>query len=305
MNPPKSPLKSRSVIECLETLHTIQLAGTMTAAAERLRLTQGTISKRVQQLERQYGEALVERIGRRVQLTRAAERLLVRALPHLLGLEQLVEQPPEACNLRYLSLAISESILASWGARTLRETLERFPELKLELHTHRSPVVVAGVSSGRYQLGIAAGRYSATESLSVDPLGHEALSVVGKLPDPLPKRAPLRVLSIERNSGTGQAIKTQLEAAVPALEIERELESFGAITQLALSGFALGLVPSGLAATYRIPARKRLDTDIVRPIVAVSRRGTGTDAALREFIDEFGRRAMSVLTDAKKPQRSE
>ena len=57
--------------------------GSITAAAKELNLTQPAVTHQVQELERRFDVALVERIGKKTYLTEAGEKLLEHAR-HLL-----------------------------------------------------------------------------------------------------------------------------------------------------------------------------------------------------------------------------
>lgn len=76
----------------LTTFVMIAKTGNMTAAAERLHITQPTLTKRLQQLERHYGCRLVERMARGVQLTPLGQELL----PYAQRIEQTRLQAGEA-----------------------------------------------------------------------------------------------------------------------------------------------------------------------------------------------------------------
>ncbi len=55
-------------------------SGSVSAAAARLHLTQSAVTKRLQALESQLGETLLDRIGRGVQLTDAAANAVKQRL---------------------------------------------------------------------------------------------------------------------------------------------------------------------------------------------------------------------------------
>jgi DNA-binding transcriptional LysR family regulator len=59
------------------------MRGGFTAAAKELNLTQPAVTHQVQELERRFNVALVERIGKRRHLTQAGEKLIEHAR-HLL-----------------------------------------------------------------------------------------------------------------------------------------------------------------------------------------------------------------------------
>src|SRR5262249_13554299 len=63
----------------LRTLHEISRLRSFSRAAETLRLSQPAVSLHVRQLEQALGTALLERVGRRAEPTRAGTVLLERA----------------------------------------------------------------------------------------------------------------------------------------------------------------------------------------------------------------------------------
>ena len=69
-------------------LYTAKL-GTLSRAAEALFLSQPSVSLQIQALEREFGVRLLERSGRRVQLTREGQELFDLARPLIEGLEAL------------------------------------------------------------------------------------------------------------------------------------------------------------------------------------------------------------------------
>lgn len=56
----------------------------VTRAAERLHMTQPTVTRAVQELERYYGVRLFERINRRLYITQSGRQLYARAV-HIVG----------------------------------------------------------------------------------------------------------------------------------------------------------------------------------------------------------------------------
>ena len=69
------------MLENLETLINLSKSGTMTKTSLEMRVTQSAISKRIAHLEHYYGQDLVERKGRRVELTSAGVHLVEKVRP--------------------------------------------------------------------------------------------------------------------------------------------------------------------------------------------------------------------------------
>ena len=79
----------------LEILRAVDQQGSLTAAAERLHLTQSALSHSVRKLERQLGTDIWVREGRQLRLTQSGEYLLAlanRLLPQIEHAEMLVGQ---------------------------------------------------------------------------------------------------------------------------------------------------------------------------------------------------------------------
>ena len=73
------------MISYIEALEALAQEGTMIRAGTRLRLTQSAISKRIQALEDELRQPLIEKRGRRVALTPQAVQFLEKTRPLFLG----------------------------------------------------------------------------------------------------------------------------------------------------------------------------------------------------------------------------
>jgi len=270
------------MIANLEALAAVAELGTLRSAALRLRVSQSAVTKRLDALEAQVGAALRERVGRRVRLTPAAERLLERARPLLAELRAAVAgERSQAAG--WLVLGVSESILASFGPRVLAEVRRRRPEIALRLNAHRSPVALDLVRSGEYMLAWVAGAAPAGGDLECVALGDEEMVLV---PSGLEKLALRRgsvvpVLSIEPGSATGRALRAPLArlARERGLRIEAEttVQSYAAVVQLARAGFGHGLAPRSLALALGVPRSALLRIPapgLTRPLSLVARART-------------------------------
>jgi DNA-binding transcriptional LysR family regulator len=274
----------------LEALLALQELGTMTRAATRLRISQSAVSKRVAALESELGAKLVEREGRRVRLTAMGEALAARARPLLAELRATLA--PEARERETpLAIAVSESILASWGASALAAVRGRLPRLRLELHAHRSPVAVDAVRSGRVMLAIVAGAKLAARDLVVEPLGREEMVIapsgLGRL---ALRKGVVPVMAIEEGSATARALRPAVaelgrERGIE-LVVERTVESFACLVQLARAGLGHALVPRGIALAMGVPdgALVRLPgPGLWRPVSLVARKTTLQRPAVEAF----------------------
>lgn len=286
------------MLDPLETLVALADAGTMTRAATRLRVSQSAVTKRIAALELELGVSLVERDGRHVRLTAAAEELVVRTRPLLSELRAALGGQRELARGKVV-LGVSESVLSSWGPRVLARVRTALPEVTLELHTHRSPVAVDHVRAGEYTLALVAGDAARSDKqggLFSEVIHQEPMVLVG-MQTALVRGTPLRVTTIEAQSETFRALAPQLKALRKRgflLEVERELQSFTAIVQLARAGFGPALVPLPLSRALGVPRDKVLvlpKPGLRRPICLIGKKSVlarplvaAFCAALRESV---------------------
>lgn len=267
------------MLDSLEALILLSELGTMQRVATRMRISQSAVSKRIAALQVHVGEAVCERLGRHVRLTSRGQELVERARPLLSALKGTLGDG-DFRNQRIV-LGVSESVLASWGPALLRAALAETPELSLNLNAHRSPVAMDLVRSGDYALCLVAGDTGAAPDLLVEPLCQEAMVIVSasERPPRLRKGKEWKVSTIESRSATWRAIERPLQSFARqrslSLSIDHSLQSFAALTQLALHGFFDALVPRGIACSLGVPAQRILrlpSPGIERPVSLVGRK---------------------------------
>src|SRR5215467_3161523 len=96
---------------------TVVRDGTFTKAAERLYITQPSLSEQIRKLETELGSPLFQRLGRRLALTGAGQAFLPHAERVMLEVQQAQARVQEVQGLRRGSLAIG--VLPSAAARLL------------------------------------------------------------------------------------------------------------------------------------------------------------------------------------------
>lgn len=278
-------------MERLEALAALRGTGTLGRAATQLRITQSAASKRIAALEHELGRKLVERHGRLLRLTPEAERLLDDARPLLASLREVLSARASRPSAP-LKIAATDSLLSSWLPACLRAALERRPDLTLELHAHRGPLLLERVRSGDYALGICPA-LPGDKDLQVRELAREPLVIVPARLEPLLRAPVVKVWAIEAQSLTWEAIASSLSRVKRAvgfsIEIAGRLESFTALVQVARAGFANALVPIGVARDLGVPIDRLVRLGpLSRPIAAVGRRKAFEQAAVRTFLEELG-----------------
>jgi LysR family transcriptional activator of mexEF-oprN operon len=109
-------------------------AGSVTAAASRLYLTQPAVSAALKRLKRAVGTTLLARRGRGIALTKRGQQLVQAARPHLEGLVTVALSQPvfdPATSTRSLRLGLSDAADAWLLPSLLRKLEKRAPNLQL------------------------------------------------------------------------------------------------------------------------------------------------------------------------------
>jgi DNA-binding transcriptional LysR family regulator len=279
------------MLENLDALVALARFGTVSEAAVRLRVTQSAVSKRLQALTDEVGVQLVEPEGRRLRLTPAGADLVERARPLLADLRGLLRPTGGGPRAVAFRLALADSIASSWGPAAVQEALAKLPWTKVELHAHRSVLVLESVRLGRYDVGLCT-EIATPRDLIADPIAEEPMVVIhARLARRPTVDAPL--VTIEPDSATWRAIEPALVAREPRwAQVSRTgVESFAAVAQMARAGFGNGLVPRGLAQELGLPASSYSILSITRRLALYTRKTIHNHAAYASFRDELARAA--------------
>ncbi|MBL3589475.1 MAG: LysR family transcriptional regulator [gamma proteobacterium endosymbiont of Lamellibrachia anaximandri] len=111
--------------------------GSISEAAERIYLSQPTVSLQIQALEREFDTVLFERRGPKIKLTSEGAILYKLAQPLVEGMDKLLETFSAACGKLEsgeLNIAAGESTILYILPEPLRRFAERYPGIRLKLH---------------------------------------------------------------------------------------------------------------------------------------------------------------------------
>ena len=161
----------------LEIFRTVVAEGGVTRAAERLNRVQSNVTTRIKQLEESIGVPLFVRDRRRMVLTAAGEALLDYAERNL----DLVQEARHAVSPQSprgrLRIGSMESAAASRLPAPLAEFHQRWPEVRLELSTGPTDVLLAQVRACRLDAALVSGPVD-DPAFDATPLFKEELMLV-------------------------------------------------------------------------------------------------------------------------------
>ena len=143
-------------VERLRALHAVAKHGSVRAAAEALHVTTSAVSQQVAKLERETGQVMLERHGRGVRLTDAAQLLSEHADRILSLVEQAASDLEAIRGAAVGELAIGAFPTAARGLlpSALRALDGSQPQLRVRLREMEPHEAVPLVERGRYDMAI-------------------------------------------------------------------------------------------------------------------------------------------------------
>ncbi|GAB3717350.1 LysR family transcriptional regulator [Nocardiopsis nanhaiensis] len=143
-------------VDRLRVLHAIAAHGSLSAASQALHVTNSAVSQQLAKLEREVGQPLVERSGRGVRLTDAAE-LLVEHTSRILSLVHRAEADLEAHRgdvTGHLRLSATPTAVRGLLPTALPALREAHPGLRVELNEEEPHESIPAMINGDADLAM-------------------------------------------------------------------------------------------------------------------------------------------------------
>lgn len=280
-------------LDQLRTFSALVTAGTFSAAARRLNLTQPAVSRQIRELEKRFSVRLVERAGRRVRPTRAGEQLLEQ----MQRIEAAVSDAM-AIMVPYQSDAVGRVVIGTGATACiyllpaiLHGLRRRFPALQILVHTGNTPDIVRLVEDNVIDVGLVTGPVHG-RSLSTTGWGDdEQVAVFPKSGLTVPKNVTAAALSemplvlYEPGGNTRRMVDDWFRRAGVDARPVMELGSVEAIKELIAAGLGCGVLPRmALAKDSRRFIVRSLSPALHRQLTIVMRRDKVLSAGLRHML---------------------
>ena len=280
-------------LNLMRSLLAVVDAGAITAAADRVGLTQPAMSRRIRQLEEQLGIALLSRGRKGVALTAAGElvvaeaRILVARYDALCA-EVATHQRLEGGTVRLGGGATAVSFVLP---PAIADFQREHPGVRFHLKEAGSREVERDVASGRLELGLVTLPVHMRE-LEVQPLVADSIVLIARNAHPLASQeqvpvealAGLSLVGFEAGSAIRHLIDAALRDAGVEMNVVMELRSIAAIVRMvAMTG--------NLAFVSRIGVENERDVRILpvrglnirRELAVIARRGVVLSPAANAF----------------------
>lgn len=234
----------------LRTFQTVVDQGSYQRAAERLGYTQSTITVQIRQLEEELGVPLFERVGRRMVLTEAGERVLPQARELLLGADRLL-----ACGRGSQALSgtlrvdMAETLLCYRMQPVIRAFRRRAPQVRLVIHSSSCTAMAENVRTGAFDLCLGYDIHWDREALEIRIVGEYEVLLLASPDFGCPDLAtpggyrPVSRITGGPDSAFHQRLDGYLQERKIQLDPTLELWSIEGIKQCVMSGLGITYLP--------------------------------------------------------------
>lgn len=237
-------------IKQLEAFLAIARHGSFAEAAERLNLTQSTVSVRMKELEQELGVVLFDRSRRQVQLTPKGRELLDyadRAISLQREIRLHVGSPGAISGV--VRIGVAELIAVTWLPRLAAMVRERHPGLILEFEVAMNPSMLSGVRSGDLDIALIISTDSAGDLRQRD-LGRVPFAWMAGASFDLPNRM-ITIDDLRRwpiiyqgtDSFMRQFVNRLLHLSGRSQRTGTSCNSLAALTSLTIAGIGVSLMP--------------------------------------------------------------
>jgi DNA-binding transcriptional LysR family regulator len=282
--------------------------GSFSAAAERLRMAQPSLSEQVRRLEGELGAALFVRAGRGLTLTEAGRELRPHAERALAAVAAGREAVAGVRELRggTASFGTFGSARHYLLGDLVADFRRRHPEVRVRVLGQNSSEVADAVREGRLEAALIVLPID-DEGLDVRPAVRD--EVLFASADPARLREPATVESLAAaplilydarygsDDPTRRQLKERAQAAGVRLEPAIEVEELDAALELAARGLGDTVVARGVAEGRRFPRRLGsipFADPIFDTFAFITRRGAPLSPATRELLRVAERRVREL-----------
>lgn len=195
-------------IRHLKVFIAVAETGTMSAAAEKLYLSQPSVSQAIRELESHYQVLLFERLSKKLFITEAGKRLYSYAKPVAAQFDLIEENMTQEARLQRLRVGATVTVGSSLLPYFIRDLKEACPDTILYSYVNNTRIIEKKLLDMELDVAVVEGRIRHPDLVSI-PLVHDMLVLACSRRHPFAGREALPVQELEgqdfvmRESGSG------------------------------------------------------------------------------------------------------
>ncbi|WP_233235018.1 LysR substrate-binding domain-containing protein [Bordetella sp. LUAb4] len=213
-----------------------------TKAAERVHVTQSTLSHQIRQLEEELGQPLFDRIGKRVSMTEAGETLLLNIGPALRQVDAAVHaiRDNETAVTGEIRVGTTQGFNIRLVPKCVSAFLNRYTSVRVVVEELPALQIIERLQEGSLDLGISY-RPDVAHDLWFEQLYTEEMRLVVGMKHPMANRRRvrmtelhgLRIALFSRQFSTRQLLEDCFQAAGAVPLVIAEFNSIAAMLEVA------------------------------------------------------------------------
>ena len=240
----------------LEAFYLAATLGSFSLAAQRVHVTQSSLSKRIAELEESVGEELFDRSSQRARLTEAGNRMMPIASQMLELKERMkVELKAPKALTGTIRMGISELGALTWLPRFVNKVRAEHPLVELQPHVDQGRRLQNQVARGELDFAIVAGRLD--DALSAHPVAEVSFAWVAA-PGRVGSRRTMTAAQVVRHpvitmtEGSALAHPVETWASQQGLRLPRNVasNSLMAIVGLSIAGVGVSFLPEAFVRPW-------------------------------------------------------
>lgn len=235
----------------LRTFREVARTLNFTRAAEHLSYAQSAVTTQIQSLERELGRPLFRRLGRRIELTAAGEKLESYANRMVELAEEAARALREEEATETLRVGTAESLCTYKLPPIVQELRKQHPSASVIVEVEECGAVRSGVQSGRYDIGLfideardypgfRSHNFGDVELVLIAPKGHRLEGRANVRPADLARET---ILVLEPTCTYRVLFEAFLARAGRRATVVSEFNSIEAVKQCVAAGIGIGLLP--------------------------------------------------------------
>jgi len=238
-------------IRQLQSLVSINKAGSFAQAAELLGYTQPTLTAHIQSLEKGLNVKLFDRLGHRIRLTREGERFIIYAERILKLVDEAADAVSEKAAYSKIIVGASETFSVLRLPLLLKQFRKQHPAIDIELRFGDIAKFYADLKNNVIDISVILTDNVPYPNLATEILCPEPMSLITSVDHPLARQATINIGDFRTEdfivTQEGCAYRTFIENLLEDNNIQprsfMKVKGIEAIKQFVISGLGLAILP--------------------------------------------------------------
>lgn len=296
-------------LNLMRSLVAVADTGAITEAGNQLGLTQPALTRRIQQLESEFGAQLLSRSRKGAELTALGKRVEREARVLIDRYDTLKKEiaDHEDASIGSVRIGGGATAVSFVLPNAIANFQREFPGVRFHVKEASSSEIASNVADGQLDLGLVT-QPLRTAGLEINPLVDDDIVLVAAANNPLANRRTLDVAELDGQNFVGfeggsairQLVDASLREAGVEINVIMELRSIPAILRMVVTTDSLAFVSQlGVAGQTLVSELETKDLTISRRLGLARRKGEKLSQVTEQFAQRLQDQVNSNLLSAQ------